>query len=327
MPIAIVNFKELRRAMSVTPAELVQITRDGLVYDHVRYRWNRKAVGDMLDAGDHRLPAGLRTPGTAMVMLSIRVWHDDIDMIEVFDSETGTYHEMWSTEPEYTSGLSRWEHRQYLEMIKAGKGGASSDVDRLRIKGMSLCQQDELMPELSFRDRAVGAALVEAEGYRRNSGARATRPGYAEVPELGATMTPGGQNREDLPTTPTQSGAKPKGKRRTGRTGKAIPNEHQAPPRDEDYGYSSLARQQSRTDEAVDPSGDALAEDRATRLARWARLGAPHAPDADSGTVEDGGVSQGASASADYHLREDDQPANNGIGESVTYDHDEDEEE
>lgn len=324
MPFTIVNFRDVRRAMSRTPSKLAQLTRDGLVYDHVHYRWNRAGVEDVLDAGDRKLPAGLRTPGTAMVMVSIRVWDDDVDMIEVFDPETGTYHEMWSTEPEYTSGLSRWEHHQYLAMMRAGGNGAITEENRLLQKGRSLRAQDEILPTLPFRERAVGAALVEGESYRRASGARAKRAGFADVPELGATMSAGGGDREDMPTTPPQPATK-----RGTRTGRgSIKPRHRAPPRDPQYGRASRPRPDADTQHEANSDRDESDRAARERLDRWAALGAAVGSEARAvGAVEDEPEGAPRDGSAiEYHLREDDHVEEDESGDAVSYGEDEEQE-
>ena len=315
---AFCDFKAVRRAMARTPGELARLTRDGLIYDHVHYRWNREAVEDVLDAGDRHLPAGLRTPGTAMVLVSIRVWDDDVDMIEIFDPETGSYHGMWSTEPEYTSGLSRWEHHQYREMIRAGKGGAVTEESRLLAKGRSLIEGERDLPSLPFRERATAAALTEAEGYRRASGARARRPGFAEVPELGLEMTPGGEGRLDRPTSPPQ----PSRGGRAGRkgAGERTAASRRAPRREKGYGQASLPREPSSPASSGSPAAPAgsqpAREAKAARLARWTAL-AERVGSSDEEELMDG---------SEYRLRQDEDPGTDETGDSVAYD-DEDESE
>lgn len=126
----------IRRHFASTPAERQTLTNDGLVYDKVHYRWNRRGIGEVLDNNHRNTSFDKRIEGTGKVLVTIRVYDGDIDMIEVLDEETGKYHPMWSTNPRYTGGLSRWEHRQYSAMVRAGKGGGIDPAEIRRERGL-----------------------------------------------------------------------------------------------------------------------------------------------------------------------------------------------
>lgn len=226
----LVDYGEIRRHFAGTPSELQILTNDGLVYDNVRYRWNRDGTDEILDNNHRRTPFSKRLVGTAKVFVPIRVYDGDIDMIEVLDEETGKYHRMWSTNPRYTGGLSRWEHQQYCEMIRAGKGGAISERDRLAFKANKIVAFDQDLPKASFSARENMVALMQKEDIRRKSGARGSDPLFGQLPEIGLVTELGGQDRADRPEPPPQpQERKPK-------------SEPKAPKRTSDYGYASVTR-------------------------------------------------------------------------------------
>ncbi|WP_375393484.1 hypothetical protein [uncultured Sphingomonas sp.] len=219
----------IRRHFASTPSERQVLTSDGLTYDKVHYRWNRQGISEMLDNNHRNTPFGKRIDGTGKVPVTIRVYDGDIDMIEVLDEETGKYHQMWSTNPRYTGGLSRWEHHQYCAMVRAGKGGATSDREWVARKGAMIVAFDTEMPKADFTARENMAALMEREDIRRKSGARANDPLFAQLPEIGLVTELGGEGRLDTPVPPPQKNPrKPK-------------EEPKAPKRDGDYGFSSTA--------------------------------------------------------------------------------------
>jgi putative transposase len=219
----------IRRHFASTPAERQVLTSDGLVYDKVHYRWNRRGIGEVLDNNHRDTPFDKRIEGSGKVLVTIRVYDGDIDMIEVLDDETGEYHPMWSTNPRYTGGLSRWEHHQYCAMIRAGKGGATSDRDWIALKAQRIVAFDTEMPKADFSARENMAALIEREDIRRKSGRRANDPLFGQLPEIGLVTNLGGVGRADTPEPPPQ---------KIERQPKQQPS---APKRDGDYGFSSTA--------------------------------------------------------------------------------------
>lgn len=216
---------EVRRHFASTPADKMLLTNNGLVYDQILYRWNPPGVEEILGNNHRKTPFAKRIEGSAKAYVTIRVYDGDLAMIEVLDETTGKYHAMWSTNPRYTAGLSRWEHAQYCAMLKAGKGGAISENARLALKAKSLIAFDQDMPNAEFRARANMVALMEAEEVRIASGARASKPDYASVPELGIPTIIAGEDRADTPRPPPQPPTK---------SAKRTPG---APKRAAGYGY------------------------------------------------------------------------------------------
>lgn len=195
--------KEVMRTFASTPSKPCVLTTNGLVYDNVHYRFNREGVAKALSANHRSTPFGKRLTGTVRLTVWIRVWDDDIDMIEVYDEDAKDYFPMWSTDPGYTGGLSRWEHQTYQKALKAGGGGVSTSRDRLRGKAKTLQQRQKTLTGKTFREREEPVELLEAE-ERRMSGKRGANPHCAQVPELGIPTRIDGSKREDIAKPPPQ---------------------------------------------------------------------------------------------------------------------------
>ena len=196
--------QEVMRTFASTPANKQVLTKNGLTFDHILYRFNREGVGKALSSNYHKMPFAKRLTGTAKVLVSIRVWDDDIDKIEVYDEENKTYFPMWSTEPDYTGALGRWEHQIYQRYLRSGGGGVKTKRDKLRSRAKYLNERQKALSGLSFRERGEPVELLEAE-ERRLSGKRAQNPDCAKVPELMIPTLIDGTNREDVPRPPPQS--------------------------------------------------------------------------------------------------------------------------
>ena len=224
--------RELHRHLADHPGGRFALTTDGLVYDNVHYRWNPDGTAETLDNNHHAHPFRQRLQDTAKCMVPIRVWNGDIDMIEVLDETTGKYHPMWSTDPEYTGGLSRWEHHHYRDMLKMAGRGPATDRSRIRAKSKQevLKKFDSLLDELAIRDRAVPMGLIESEEMREAQLAAGTAGAGPVSPHHREARVPD-EGREDVPTPPPQS-------RSTDRKGRPRSKPLK---RAEDYGTASTA--------------------------------------------------------------------------------------
>lgn len=197
---------EVWRALSSTPAKKCVLTKEGVTYDGIKYRWNREGVTKMLSTNARNMALADRLKRRSKLEVSIRTWDDNIDFIEVYDPENRDYHRLYSVDPGYTGGLSRWEHNLYKKYLKQGGTGAKSDRDRRRLKMIHLSNRAKNLAELPFRKRDEPTALMEAE-ERRLAGKLATNPNFGQVPELYTPTEIGGQNRQDEPTPPSQGQA------------------------------------------------------------------------------------------------------------------------
>ncbi len=192
---------EVARTFASTPTKKMVLTTNGLTYDNVHYRFNRDGVGKALSSNHRNVPFGERLTGTAKILVSIRVWDDDIDFIEVYDEENREYFRMWSTDPGYTGGLTRWEHQIYQKALRSAGGRTKRNAQRERAKFLN--ERQRTLTGKSFRERAADVELLEAE-ERRLSGRRGLNFDCATVPELGIRTHIDGAGREDLPMPPPQ---------------------------------------------------------------------------------------------------------------------------
>jgi hypothetical protein len=170
----------------------------------VHYRHSREDVSTALSSNYRNTSFAKRLKGTARIEVSIRVWDDDIDMIEVFDEENRDYFPMWSTDPGYTGGLNRWEHHLYQKHMRSGGGGSGTKRDRLRNKAKYLDERQKTLTGRSFRERGETVELLEAE-ERRLSGRLGRTLGRVMVPELNIPTKVDGTKREDVAMPPPQS--------------------------------------------------------------------------------------------------------------------------
>lgn len=168
IPLEIINL------LASVPRERQVMTKDGLVYDGVRYRFSPERTTTALSANYHRTPHRYRLKGTAKIFVRIRCWDGNIDRIEVIDDDTGEGFSMWSTNPLYTGGLSRWEHHQYQEMMRKRLGPGQVNLDQddvereiMATKAQFLGEFDDRRPTLSLQGSAIPTALVECEERRQ----------------------------------------------------------------------------------------------------------------------------------------------------------------
>lgn len=195
---------EVRRTFASVPKKPCILTDNGLVYDNVHYRFNREGVGKALSSNFHKTSFAKRIKGGAKIEVSIRVWDDDIDEIEVFDEVNKDYFPMYSTDPGYTGGLNRWEHQIYMKELRAAGPGGTKSRNRVQNKAKFINERQRILSGKTFREREAVIEILEAE-ERRLSGKRALNPGCAQVPELGIPTVIDGGKREDMPVPPPQN--------------------------------------------------------------------------------------------------------------------------
>lgn len=224
---------DIRRIFASTPAGRRVLTVNGLEYDYVHYRHNPDGVARVIDANHRFTPFADRLQEDGKVLVHIRVWDFDIDMIEILDDLNGEWHRLWSTDPDYTGGLSRWEHHLYLDFLAASDRGRKRQRGRVMVKAKQkfLREFDGEIEKLGIRARGKRFALIEAEERRaRELADRATdQEGDGGKAASSVGIMPGGRNRKDAPTPPRQDGTNKKRTRRP------------SPARDADYGLKSTA--------------------------------------------------------------------------------------
>lgn len=228
---------EIRRLFAHTPAGRVVLTVNGLTYDYVHYRHNQVGTAKLINNNHRFTPFASRLEEDGKIEVQIRCWDFDIDMIEVLDETTGEYHPMWSTDPDYTGGLSRWEHRHYYNLLKQSERGSARQKGRIRAKAKSdvLKGYDDEIYTLGLRDRPKILALIEAEEKRSEAHdcSPVEQRQHADSQDtISWAVEPGGKGRRDAAAPPTQAKLKP-----------VVPKELEPrpPKRPPHYGMSSTA--------------------------------------------------------------------------------------
>lgn len=234
------SFADVRRLFASVPKGPHILTTDGLVHDGIRYRHNQEGIAEVLDNNHRFLPFAKRLDEDGKVEVEIRVWDFDIDEIEILDVVTGKYHPMWSTDPEYTGGLSRWEHHHYLSYLTADGRGSKRQKGRVAAKAKSevLKGFDDDLYKSGIRARAVPAGLIDGEARREARLAEAAAEQEAAQAKIEGEITENcwevemsGSDRKDLPRPPPQDGRRSPRKRRV----------HAPPKRGEDYGMANTS--------------------------------------------------------------------------------------
>ena len=239
--------RDTRRLFASVPAGQQVLTVNGLEFDYVHYRHNPDGVASVIENNHCFVSFAKRLQEDGKVFVTIRVWECDIDMIEILDDLTGEWHPMWSTDPDYTGGLSRWEHHHYMDFLAARDRGRARQRGRINAKAKQeiLRSFDEDLYKLGIRARGNRFALIEAEEERRQkldeSGRDEGRVDPADIKSW--PIQPGGLDRQDIPSPPPQKGGGGKKKR-----------ENTPPSRGKDYGLAStasLTRSQSDSPEKI----------------------------------------------------------------------------
>jgi len=246
------NIAEVRRLFASVPSGPHILTTDGLVYDGIRYRHNQEGIAEVLDNNHRFTPFAKRLDEDGKVEVEIRVWDFDIDEIEILDEVTGKYHSMWSTDPEYTGGLSRWEHHHYQSYLTADGRGPRRQMGRVaaKAKQKTLRDFDDDLYKLGMRSRTVPAGLIDGEARREArlaeaASERAEEQAFieTEIAERCWEVDVGGGDRKDLPRAPSQGGRPATRKRRV----------HTPPKRGADYGAASTSGLTRRSNEPSPP--------------------------------------------------------------------------
>lgn len=203
--------EEIERHLSRT-VEVV-LTTNGVEFDNLRYRFNERGVEETLDANVRRMPFEKRLRDTGRCTLTARVWDSDVDYIDLYDPEHRKFHRLYSTDPDYSAGLTRFEHREYHRMLRAGKGGGTKPVDKLRKRNELLQEIEDTLPERAFRARSAGAALLQHDQMRRAAGKLGRSPAYDALLAQVLATEPSGAERKDEPKPPPQKRDRHRGSR------------------------------------------------------------------------------------------------------------------
>jgi putative transposase len=174
------NPERIRAELEKTVNDRV-LTDDGLENDGIQYRGPE--VGGILRRNYHEVASSRDGHEPVTLKVSIRTNEANVDYIRVWDADAKSFVKLWSTQPTYTTLLSRWEHNEYRSMAKARSERFDTEGQRVRSRIRSLELIDEQAPKAAFRRRAKMFALAQAEEVRQRSGSRARRAGFLELPE------------------------------------------------------------------------------------------------------------------------------------------------
>lgn len=158
---------EPRRALAKTH-EGRTLTKHGLLFDGIMYR--SPEMGDVLKDNLADTPIAERLSDSAKCTVSIRTFESDLDKILVFNSARGEFVELFSTEPTYTGGLSRWEHAEYRKLARERGEKFQNERQRCHSRLRSLEFIAKEAPSLPFRQRKNLAALLDCEVLRSKRG-------------------------------------------------------------------------------------------------------------------------------------------------------------
>lgn len=121
-------------------------------------------------------PMGNRLEGTAKCLVDIRTFEGDIDKIEIYNPVRKSFVALYSTQPTYTSGLSRWEHAEYLPP----QDHSAAATERMRSAGLPLPgvelriadEQGEEIPLGEVGDILIRSPMTMAGYWRRDDETR-----------------------------------------------------------------------------------------------------------------------------------------------------------
>src|SRR3546814_2643872 len=97
---------------------------------------------------------GDRLEGTAKCLVDIRTFEGDLDTIEVHNRVRKSFVTLYSTQPTYTSGLSRWEHAEYGRLARLRNKEFKTEEQRCRCRLRSEENTSELryLMRISYAD-------------------------------------------------------------------------------------------------------------------------------------------------------------------------------
>ncbi|WP_174275549.1 hypothetical protein [uncultured Sphingomonas sp.] len=199
--------KEVRRNLARTVRGV--LTTDGAFFDGIRYRWNRTGVTNTLSENLAAQAFTKRLTGTARCDVWMKVYDWNLDMIEILDEANNDFVPMWSTDPDYTTHLTRYEHNFHVQAQRAGATGAPTDEENALVRGTRLQRAWEDLHNKPFQIAKKAAAVIEAGRIRVRGGhVRET----SDMTDFAAfrieeAVVSQGRDRDGIPKGPLQSHA------------------------------------------------------------------------------------------------------------------------
>lgn len=175
----------VRRSLAKAQNDIL-LTNNGLEFDSIRYRGG--AISQLLADNLANTPMSERLDGTAKCRVQIRTFENDLDRIQVFNPVRNEFVTLYSTEHEYTAGLSRWEHKKLRALARAQGIKFNTRQQKLRFRAETLEMAAPMASQAPFRQRAVLATLKDCEQVRqmlaKPSGRGVAQPS-TESPHIG----------------------------------------------------------------------------------------------------------------------------------------------
>jgi len=188
---------EIRRNVSRTVRGV--LTTDGVTHDGILYRWNRNGITKMLSENLAAQSFASRLDGTARCDVTCRTFDWNLDVIEVFDEANNAFVELWSTDPDYTMFLTRWEHRFHTDAMAAGLHGGQTALDRSLLRDETERRQLANLNAGPYAVAKKAAALLETVEMRAMAKNLADDPNLGDFSSFMIPTDPGGLNRADVP--------------------------------------------------------------------------------------------------------------------------------
>lgn len=152
------------------------LTRDGIEINGIRYR-DAKIVSELLNNMSHLQKArSQRKDGSITMIVTVKISPGNLSSVQVLDETTGAWLVVPSTQPDYTSGLSEWEHKEFRRQAKRRNEQFSSQAQRLASKRRTMALIEEMAPHVAFQQRRDMATLYVSEQVKQLSGDKFSLP-------------------------------------------------------------------------------------------------------------------------------------------------------
>lgn len=193
---------EIRRHLARTVSGV--LTTDGIEFDSIRYKWNRDGVTQLLSDNLAAQSFASRLEGTARCEVSFRVYDWNLDFIEVFDEANRRFVTLWSDDPEYTTFLSRFEHKFHLACTNNGTTGAQTGLERALRRAEGLARAEDDLHNQPYGIRKKAAALLESAEFSAKARNVQNDPDLTDFRHFMIETNVAGLDRADAPRGPSQ---------------------------------------------------------------------------------------------------------------------------
>jgi putative transposase len=194
---------EVRRHIARTVVGV--LTTDGVVFDNIRYKWNRTGVTTLLSDNIANQHFSKRLEGTARCEVSLRVYDWNLDYVDIFNDSTHEFVTLWSEDEDYTGFLTRYEHKFHRTAVISGATGAQTHNQKAlrRADGLRHALSDLHTAPYGIAKKA--AAILECAEFTAKARNIRNDPDLTNFEHLLIDTEVGGSGRVDIPKGPSQS--------------------------------------------------------------------------------------------------------------------------